>query len=242
MTIPFSVIPKTSFDKIKDRLLFIPGYLSRIHDFWIVNHYRPSRSDAESLLQSIDWLDNELEAWLAEFKEEMVGEDSLEWLFFDMEDARIDEKGDYHPIKRVYREDAIAECLGHYDLGQFLLIVLRIMFCDASEFPSYESQARARSISVLATVGYADLLVQQGTLYIYFGYAFFLQILLLACPDDAQRTYATKTLIRWASPDPPVPLDPQPSRFLPEWHPLWHFIRKLWNRSVKLPVFRPVDD
>lgn len=234
LTIPFSSKAKSPFDKVIDLMLAIPSFLSRVLEFCTVDHFRPSGDRINDLIDDLESLDQKLLAWWQEYETELTGSDGEGWLYHDLADDWVDSDGKYHPKQRHFRHDSIFECVFYYELSQFLITIVRALFCEEEKHLACRRQALEHSASIFAAATYPNERVWEGYPTSYLGFLSLLQVVSLGSPDQTHRDFATKACEIFSKPTPlSAIISTAPSL------PFWEIFRKVWDGTLELPVIQP---
>lgn len=234
LTIPFSSTTKSSFEKLFDLIITIPSLLSRVHEFCTVDLFRPPNDRINDFTNDLETLDRNLRAWWLSYETEMMGSDGTGWLYHDLADDWVDSDGKYHPKQRYFRHDGIFECVFYYELSQFLIAVLRALFCRGENYLACRRQALVHSASTFAAATYPHDRHWEGYPSSFLGSLCLLQVVSLGSPDQTHREFATKACEIFHKPTPlSAIINPAPSL------PFWEIIGKVWDSTIKLPIIQP---
>lgn len=234
LTIPFSSKTKSSFDNLVDLLLVIPFLLSRVLEFCTVDRFRPPSDRINDLTDDLESLDQKLRAWWLSYETKMTGPDGEGWLYRDIADDWVDSDGKYHPKQRHFRHDSIFECVFYYELSQFLITILRALFCEEAKHLACRRQALEHSASIFAAATYPHDRVWEGYPTSYLGFLCLLQVVSLGSPDQTHRDFATKACEIFFKPTPlSAIISTAPSL------PFWEIFPKVWDGTFKFPIIQP---
>lgn len=234
LTIPFSSTTKSSFEKLVDLIITIPSLLSRVQEFCTVDLFRPPNDTINDFTNDLEILDRNLRAWWLSYETEMMGSDGRGWLYQDLADDWVDSNGKYHPKQRYFRNDGIFECVFYYELSQFLITVLRALFCEGENYLACRRQALMHSASIFAAATYPHDRLWKGYPSSFLGCLCLLQVVSLSSPDQTHREFATKACEIFYKPTPlSAIISTAPSL------PFWEIIREIWDSAIKLPIIQP---
>lgn len=234
LTTPFSSTTKSAFDKLVDLILVIPSLLSRVHDFCTVDRFCPPGDRINEFTHDLERLDRKLQAWWLRYETGMMGPDGQGWLYHDLAEDWVDSNGKYHPKQRYFRHDSIFECVFYYELSQFLITILRALFCERPKYLACRRQALVHSTSLFAAATYPNDRVWEGYPTSFLGCLCLLQVVSLGSPDQTHREFATKACDIFYKPTPlSAIISTAPSL------PFWEIFRKVWDSSIKLPIIQP---
>ncbi len=214
-------------------MLAIPSLMSRVGDFFSVDLRQPSRPDVDHFTEHLDSMDSKIRAWWPSYEREMMGPDGQGWVFYDVADDWVDSCGKYHPKERYFRHDGSAECVFYYELSQYLITIMRALFCDKIEYLAYRRQAMELSSSMFAATLFPGARVWEGYPYQSLSYLSLLQVVSLASPDQTLREFATKACDMFADPTPLSSIiSPAP------FPPFWEQLRGIWDAETERPIIR----
>lgn len=225
LDVPFSFSTKTGFDRVTDFMLVISKPLSWVNEKFVAG--LPIHHDVESanVREEVCMLEQRLTNFLLTYKNEKIraGEKGL---FLDMSQDRIDSTGEYHPKKRHYYSEEIAECVTHYEMCQLLIALLKTALSDASGFVACRANALKHSASILSGIIYAESKTTTKMVREHFGLVCILIAVLVASPSEAHRNYAKSKLKSWGGGTGLEGISP--------YHPIerWKALKGIWEKTL----------
>jgi hypothetical protein len=131
-------------------MLLFPIYLSAVSQLCASRKSLQRSVKADRLTEKIDQLEREMDQWWFDYQNRRSR------LYRDIENEWTDAKGIYHPKKRHFESDEVAECLIHNELFRMLAALMKAPFLDQDGFIACRAQALVHSANVLSALATVD--------------------------------------------------------------------------------------